>query len=169
MPEIDRIDRDPSAGALRVVDYKLAGNSARYQQLLKKEAMGETSFQMPLYLLAAAGTLGGGEAPSPSALTACYWLLRKGGLLEKEFGSTKREDFTGFFATDPKERAELGRDNFLNRLCSKVRAIKEGDFQITPRECGFCDFSRVCRYVEVNLRYPAAEGEPPAEPGQETT
>ena len=30
--------------------------------------------------------------------------------------------------------------------------MKSGDFQITPRECEFCDFAAVCRYVEVGLK-----------------
>jgi hypothetical protein len=30
--------------------------------------------------------------------------------------------------------------------------MKTGDFQITPKECEFCDFGSVCRYVEVGLR-----------------
>ena len=33
-----------------------------------------------------------------------------------------------------------------------VRTMKRGDFQITPKECEFCDFGSVCRYVEVGVR-----------------
>ena len=150
--KVDRVDLDLHRGRLRVVDYKLTGNAAKYKQLLKKENMGEISFQMPVYLLAAAESLAGESCVAPEEFTACYWLLSSADLLEKEFGSTKKEDFTGFFATDPGERATLGENNFLNRLAAKVRRMKQGDFQITPRGCGLCDFSGVCRYVDVNLR-----------------
>jgi hypothetical protein len=30
--------------------------------------------------------------------------------------------------------------------------MKGGEFQITPKECEFCRFRSVCRYVEVNMR-----------------
>lgn len=147
----DRVDTDPASGALRVVDYKMAGNSARYAGLLKKENLGETSFQMPVYLLAAARELGESGGATFTRLIGRYWLMRKLNPLEKEFGGGK-EDFTGFLATDPAERQTLGNDNFLNRVCTKVNAIKGGDFQITPRECDFCDFAPVCRYLPVELK-----------------
>ncbi len=148
---IDRVDRGGGDGRLRVVDYKLGGDSGKYRAFLKKEQLGETSFQMPVYLLAAARALAGqGEAPC-DRFTARYWLLRKLDPLDRDFTDGK-EDFTGFFSTDHGERLLLGDDNFINRLCGKVRSMKTGDFQITPKECEFCDFGSVCRYVEGGLR-----------------
>ena len=145
--KIDRMDRAKSGTGVRVVDYKLSGDARKYGELLKKEALGVTSFQMPVYLLAAAG-----ETPTagdlPEQLIARYWLLKKGTWREKDFRAAEKEDFTGFFVTGAAERERLGDDSFLNRLAATVAAIRQGDFQITPRGCGYCEFRSVCRYVE---------------------
>ena len=69
--------------------------------------------------------------------------------MEKLFGDGES---AGFFATDPTVRNTLGEDNFLNRLCAKVQAMKRGEFPVTPRECEQCDFASVCRYMAVGLR-----------------
>jgi ATP-dependent helicase/DNAse subunit B len=146
--KIDRVDISP-AGDVRVVDYKLAGNSQRYRQLMKEENLGEISFQVPVYLLAAAAELERqGHGPF-RRMSARYWLLRKVEPLERPFGG---EESAAFFATDPGARSTLGDGNFLNRLCAKVRAMKQGEFPVTPRECEQCDFDSICRYVAVGLR-----------------
>jgi ATP-dependent helicase/nuclease subunit B len=150
--KIDRVDLDAATGTLRVVDYKMAANAQRYGELLKKEELGETSFQMPVYLLAAADKMNKEFNRDFTGFIGRYWLLRKLAWRDKEFTDNPKEDFSGFFATDPTERLPLGDDNFLNRLCAKVSAMKQGDFQITPRQCEFCDFASVCRYVEVGLK-----------------
>lgn len=150
--KIDRVDVAAATGTLRVVDYKMAANAQRYGELLKKEELGETSFQMPVYLLAAAAAMAKEFNRDFTGFIARYWLLRKLACRDKEFTGNPKEDFSGFFATDPAERLALGNDNFLNRLCAKVGAMKHGDFQITPRQCEFCDFASVCRYVEVGLK-----------------
>jgi ATP-dependent helicase/nuclease subunit B len=150
--KIDRMDVDRAAGAVRIVDYKMASNRQKYAELLKKDRMGDTSFQMPVYLLAASEAMKREFGISCQRMFARYWLLRKVINLDKELGGSGKEDFTGFFATGVEERRILGEDNFLNRLCAKVENMKSGDFQITPRECEFCDFAAVCRYVEVGLK-----------------
>ncbi|GFE56542.1 PD-(D/E)XK nuclease family protein [Geobacter sp. AOG1] len=146
--KIDRVDISP-AGDVRVVDYKLAGNSQRYRQLMKEENLGEISFQVPVYLLAAATELERQGHGPIRRMSARYWLLRKVEPLERPFGG---EESAAFFATDPATRSTLGDGNFLNRLCAKVRAMKQGEFSVTPRECEQCDFPSVCRYVAVGLR-----------------
>ncbi len=150
--KVDRMDLDLAAGALRIVDYKMASNKQKYASLLKKETMGETSFQMPVYLLAASAAMKRELGVDCSHMFARYWLLRKVIVLDKDLSGNAKEDFTGFFATAAEQRHILGNDNFLNRLCEKVESMKSGDFQITPRECEFCDFAAVCRYVEVGLK-----------------
>ncbi|HEY6873786.1 MAG TPA: PD-(D/E)XK nuclease family protein [Geobacteraceae bacterium] len=149
--KIDRVDVATADGRLRVVDYKMGGDSGKYGALLKKENLGETSFQMPVYLLAAAREMGKASGAPPTRFTARYWLLRKLDRVDRDFSGGK-EDFTGFFAADHETRRLMGEDNFLNRLCGKVRGMKRGDFQITPKECGFCQFGGVCRYVAVAVR-----------------
>jgi ATP-dependent helicase/DNAse subunit B len=150
--KIDRMDVDRAAGAVRIVDYKMASSRQKYSNLLKKDRMGETSFQMPVYLLAASEAMKREFGISCQRMFARYWLLRKVIPLDKDLGGSGKEDFTGFFSTGMEERRNLGDDNFLNRLCAKVENMKSGDFQITPRECEFCDFAAVCRYVEVGLK-----------------
>ncbi|MBI1921170.1 MAG: PD-(D/E)XK nuclease family protein [Geobacter sp.] len=146
--KIDRVDVALGDGALRVVDYKLGGNEQRYRELLKPDNMGRVSFQLPVYLLAAMERFdpqGGWQQAS-----ARYWLLRRGTPLDREFlGDRELRDF---LSDDPEVRREAGDDNFLNRVCATVEAMKRGDFQVTPRECEFCGFSAICRYVEVELR-----------------
>jgi ATP-dependent helicase/DNAse subunit B len=150
--KIDRMDVDRAAGAVRIVDYKMASNKQKYLDLLKKDRMGETSFQVPVYLLAASEAMKLEFGISCQRMFARYWLLRKVLPLDKDMSGSGKEDFSGFFATCMEERRNLGADNFLNRLCATVESMKSGDFQITPRECEFCDFAAVCRYVEVGLK-----------------
>jgi ATP-dependent helicase/DNAse subunit B len=150
--KIDRIDTAPEAGTFRVVDYKLAGNTQKYRNLLKPENMGELSFQMPVYLLAAAQALTGEGGAAFSHFIAHYWLLRKLEPLAREFDINDTDESGGLFETDLEKRKTIGDANFYNRLCAKVRAMKEGDFQITPRECEFCDFPSVCRFIPVTLQ-----------------
>jgi hypothetical protein len=161
---IDRVDIDVDSRQVRIVDYKLAGDKPRYQQLLKKESLGETSFQVPVYLLAAVRDFFGDGAPPE--LAARFWLLRKAEPLDKEYTDGPKETYSGFFETDPEQRDLRGNDNFLNRLFLKVKEMKNGNFAITPHECGVCDFSTVCRYVPVILREDAG-GEPALRPDQE--
>jgi len=146
--KIDRADVDGS-GRLRVVDYKMAGDLRKYREMLKKENLGVTSFQMPVYLLAACQELERTGGVSIDRYSALYWLLARLEPLELDFSAAKGDDYSGFFSTDSEERKNLGSGNFLNRLCAMVRAMKGGDFRISPKECGFCRFRSVCRYVEI--------------------
>jgi ATP-dependent helicase/DNAse subunit B len=147
--KIDRTDVD-GRGRLRVVDYKLAGDLRKYREMLKKENLGVTSFQMPVYLLAAGRELERTRGGSIDRYSALYWLLARLEPLEVEFSEAKGDDFRGFFSADPEERQDLGSGNFLNRLCGMVRAMKGGDFRISPKDCGFCRLRSVCRYVEMH-------------------
>lgn len=145
---IDRVDIDQGGGSLRIVDYKLGGDENRFRELLKTENWGRTSFQMPVYLLAAMerfGVQGGWQQAA-----ARYWLLRKGKTVNREL--TADNGLEKLFSSDPRVRQAAGEDNLLNRLCGTVDGIKSGDFQVTPRECDFCEFRSICRYVEVELR-----------------
>lgn len=69
-----------------------------------------------------------------------------------DFTPAKSGDYTGFFAIDPEERRKLDNVNFLNRLCAPVHSMKGEVFHISPKECEFCHFRSVCRYVEVDMK-----------------
>jgi ATP-dependent helicase/DNAse subunit B len=158
--KLDRLDLDIAEGNLRVVDYKLSGDKGNYQKLLREEAMGETSFQMPVYLLAAVREMEERTGRRFRHGHAFYWLLRKLLPLDQEFDLTPSGPDAGFFATAPDRRLELGEANFLNRLCAKVKRMKDGDFQITPTDgCGHCEFGAVCRHVAGGLKTVTDAGE----------
>jgi ATP-dependent helicase/DNAse subunit B len=147
--KIDRVDADAASGRLRVVDYKLGGNGQKYREFLKQDAMGETSFQMPVYLLAAARELEREHGLSCNSFSALFWLLRRLDPVGRDYVATG--DGVDFFAVDPGSRARAGDGNFLNRLCAKVQAMREGDFRISPQNCDYCDFTGVCRHVKGGL------------------
>jgi ATP-dependent helicase/DNAse subunit B len=133
---IDRVDVDHEHQALRVVDYKLGSDSNRYTRHLQQETMGVTSFQMPIYLLAAAKACKEADISFYSSLIARYLLLKKGEHKEKDLASGEYADFL--------------EEAFLCRLSSTAATIRSGDYQITPTDdCHTCDYDAVCRFTGV--------------------
>jgi hypothetical protein len=128
---IDRVDAGPDR--LLVIDYKNARDGDRHAPLLEPEAYGVTSFQVPLYLLAAARELPGRH------VAATYQLLRAAERLEPVEG-----------APDEPALAEA--------VAGAVRAIRSGALPIVSRDCQGCPFGAVCRFEGVAER--AAEGPP---------
>ncbi|HVI93802.1 MAG TPA: PD-(D/E)XK nuclease family protein, partial [Anaeromyxobacter sp.] len=131
-----RIDRvDASGDRLRVIDYKNARQANGYAALLDPEALGETSFQVPAYLLAASRAL-----PGRTRLEATYALLRKAARVEP-------------LAVDPGDpllaatahAAADGPRTFAAGVVSAVQRIRAGEFPIAPRACEGCAFGAVCR------------------------
>lgn len=130
---IDRVDASPSR--LLVIDYKNARRGDRYEDLLDPEAFGVTSFQAPLYLLAAARELPG-RAPA-----ATFQLLKGDGRLEP-------------FEGQPDEAA-LGA-----AVAAAVGAIRSGVLPIRSRDCEGCPFGALCRFQGVAQVSEDAEGAP---------
>ena len=104
-------------------------------RLLSGEALGETSFQVPAYLLAASRAL-----PGRTRLEATYALLRKAARVEP-------------LAVDPGDpllapsahAAADGPRTFAAGVVSAVQRIRAGEFPIAPRACEGCAFGAVCR------------------------
>lgn len=150
--QVDRIDWGPAEGRLRCVDYKRSADSKAYKARLEPEALGERSFQMPIYLLAAEALLRAEPDRFPGATLAgreaAYHLLRRTPDLQRRV-----LDDDGYFALDAETReARLaaGAPNFANQLAARVRRWLEGPYEITPEPdegCGFCPFGGVCRVV----------------------
>jgi ATP-dependent helicase/DNAse subunit B len=116
---IDRVDAAP--GRLLVIDYKSGGDASRHRKLLAPEAFGVTSFQVPLYLLAAGRAL-------PDRVPAATYLL---------LGSAERvEPVTG-----RPDQAALAR-----AVIGAVRRARGGDLPIASRDCKRCEFGAVCRF-----------------------
>ncbi len=132
---IDRVDAAP--GRLLVIDYKSGNDAGRHQKLLAPEAFGVTSFQVPLYLLAAERALPG-RMPA-----ATYLLLRSAEQLEPVVGR-------------PDEPA-LARS-----VVEAVRRVRRGTLPIASRDCQRCEFGAVCRFEgeAALLGDPDGEGTP---------
>jgi hypothetical protein len=128
-----RIDRvDASAGRLVVVDYKSSGDVRRHQAQLDPGALGVTSFQPPVYLLAAARDL-----PGRARHAATYLLLR-------------RPDRLAPVEIDPRDpRAGAGGGGpgrpLAGAVVEMVGRIRAGRFPVVPSECRGCPFGAVCR------------------------
>jgi hypothetical protein len=128
---IDRVDASP--GQLLVIDYKSSGDVRRHEAQLAPEALGVTSFQPPVYLLAAAR-----ELPGRSSHAATYLLLRRPERLEP-------------IALDPADlRAGAGEGDpgrpFAAAVAGVVGRIRSGDFPVVSADCRGCPFGAVCRF-----------------------
>lgn len=116
---IDRVDAGP--GRLLVIDYKSGSDAGRHRKLLAPEAFGVTSFQVPLYLLAAERALPG-RAPA-----ATYLLLRSAEQLTAIEG---RPDEPGL----------------ARAVVEAVRRVRGGALPIASRDCEGCEYGAVCRF-----------------------
>ncbi len=144
---VDRIDAGP--GRLLVIDYKNARSGSAYAGELEPEALGETSFQVPAYLMAAARAL-----PGRPRLEATYALLRKAARLPP----------LALAADDPLLAADAGPAPvpgpgrpFAAAVVETVRRIRAGVFPIASRSCDGCGYGAVCRFQGTAAL--AAEGE----------
>lgn len=117
-----RIDRvDAAADRLLVIDYKSGADAARHRKLLDPAAFGVTSFQVPLYLLAAERDLPG------RSTAATYLLLRSAERLKPVAG--------------PPDQPALAR-----AVVEAVRRVRGGALPIASRDCARCEFGAVCRF-----------------------
>jgi ATP-dependent helicase/DNAse subunit B len=139
---IDRVDAAP--GRLLVIDYKnsRSGRSG-HADLLDREAFGETSFQIPVYLLAALR-----ELPGRTRAGATYALLRSAerlAPLELDPGEPALAAEAPPCALEA-AGGEAGRRPFAAAVVETVRRIRRGEFPIASRSCDRCSFGAVCRF-----------------------
>ena len=135
---IDRVDADGQR--LLVIDYKNSRSSELARKRLSDQELGTSSFQAPLYLLAAAQ-----ELPGRSELSATYSLLRSG---ERVAPWTVAAG-DPFLALEAKRRAEIragGGRNLADGVVAAVSAIRSGALPVAPRDCTGCPFGAVCRF-----------------------
>ena len=133
---IDRVDAGPSR--LLVIDYKSSRGSGLADRL-DPETFGETSFQIPTYLVAAARDL-----PGRARLDATYAVLR----------TAERLEAVELDAADPvlAPRAAAGgaaageRPSFAASVVTAVGAIRRGALPVASRTCAYCPFGAVCRF-----------------------
>jgi PD-(D/E)XK nuclease superfamily len=129
---IDRVDAAP--GRLLVIDYKNSADRTRHRKLLDPETFGVTSFQVPIYLLAAERAL------PDHAPAATYLLLRSAERVEPVEGRP--------------DEAALAR-----AVVTAVRRAREGQLPIASRDCKRCGFGAVCRFEGVAMLEADADGE----------
>jgi ATP-dependent helicase/DNAse subunit B len=122
---IDRVDASP--GRLRVVDYKSGRSDGGGEEaLLDPATWGDTSFQVPVYLLAAARAF-----PGRGELEARYAFLRTADVKERTYAS-------------PAGALE-GADLFAGKVVALVGRIRGGEFPQAPGGCERCPWPAVCR------------------------
>ena len=136
-----RLDRvDASADRLVLLDYKDARAGSAYRAKLEREALGETNFQVPAYLMAAARAL-----PGRGQLEASYLLLRSA----ERLPPFACDAVDPLFAAGEEERAAArasGARPFGDAVLAAVRRIRGGDLPIASRDCGGCGLGAVCRF-----------------------
>ncbi|HEV8324531.1 MAG TPA: PD-(D/E)XK nuclease family protein [Myxococcota bacterium] len=166
---IDRVDRggaavpggaaaglpgEPSSGPVGVVDYK-SGPLPPLRKLVEPDALGETEFQLPVYLAVVARDL----APGATDLHAVYLSLRDRGATKDLAGQLAPAQRAALVALDPAARAALrtasgaarAPANLADAVWRLVERVRAGDFAVRPRDCTFCDYARACR-VQVHAR-----------------
>lgn len=135
-----RIDRvDASRDRLVLIDYKDSRAKGDWKKKLEREALGETNFQVPAYLMAAARAL-----PGRGALEATYLLLRSAERVEP----FRADVGDPLFAVEETARAlarDAGEAPFADAVASAVRRIRVGELPIVSRDCTGCAFGAVCR------------------------
>jgi ATP-dependent helicase/DNAse subunit B len=140
---IDRVDAGPSR--LLVLDYKNSKGNGLADRL-DPEAFGETSFQIPTYLLAAARDL-----PGRPRLDATYAVLRSAERLAPvELDGTALPHL----AAAGEGGGQGASRSFATAVVDAVATIRRGRLPIASRRCAYCSYGAVCRFEGV-----AAQGE----------
>ena len=144
--KVDRVDIGPDR--VRVIDYKNSGNEQFYRDLLKEEKMGVQSFQIPVYLAALKEFMS--EQNKINLMEGTFYLFRKPKRMKPYVvGSSDH-----FFEKDLRERMKLreqGRVNLFNQISGIVEGAKSGDYSICPKDCNFCEYDHICRFVSVDI------------------
>lgn len=166
MGKIDRIDVNKKEKAVRIIDYKLSSSASKYRDLIKRQNMGVTSFQVPIYMILAreyvrsAGLLeevyrvcGGYRLIRSVKPNEAYIVTDGGGGNRK----TEQVDDGVFLAPVEEVPQDKAGDTFESVLMKMIERIESGFFPVDPVNCDFCDFPGLCRYMAAPL--PALRGE----------
>ncbi len=133
---VDQVDMSPDQS--RVIDYKLSGDKNKYTRLLRADALGKSSFQAPVYQLAAAHAF---NKPAQ----AMYYLLRS---LDRLGPTPLTSDdlFEADLVKRQKARDE-GSNIFFNQVEDTWGRLTGGDFPPAPEtgDCDYCPYRFSCR------------------------
>jgi hypothetical protein len=138
---VDRVDASPDR--LVVIDYKDGRSAAALEEKLDREAVGETSFQLPIYLLAAARAL-----PGRARLEATFLLLRSAERLEP-FAAAPGDPLLALDAPSRAAARLAGVRPLADAVQGAVQAVRRGELPIASRDCGGCPFGALCRAQEL--------------------
>ncbi|KPJ60994.1 MAG: hypothetical protein AMJ42_01265 [Deltaproteobacteria bacterium DG_8] len=145
--KVDRVD--VGTDKIRVIDYKNSSSEGFYRDLLKREKMGVINFQLPVYLAAVKEYMTE-QKKKIDLMEGTFYLFRKSRRIKPYV--VKSADF--FFERDLKKRMKLkeqGRLNLFNQISEIVERAKSGDYSICPKECTFCDYAHICRFISVDI------------------
>jgi ATP-dependent helicase/DNAse subunit B len=145
--KVDRVDIGPDK--VRIIDYKNSSSEQFYGDMLKEENMGVLNFQLPIYLAALKEYMAE-KKKEITLLEGTFYLFRK----SKRMKSYAVKSTNPYFEEDVKRRMELkvqGRMNLFNQISEIVEGVKSGNYFICPKDCTFCEYTHICRYVSVDI------------------
>jgi len=145
--KIDRVD--VGSDKVRVIDYKNSSSESFYRDLLKGEKMGVVNFQLPIYLAAVKEYMSR-QKKKIDLMEATFYLFRK----PKRIKPYVVKSSDPFFERGLKQRMKLkeqGRMNLFNHVSEIVQEAKSGDYSICPKECTFCEYTHICRFISVDV------------------
>ncbi|MDH5677231.1 MAG: exodeoxyribonuclease V subunit gamma [Nitrospinota bacterium] len=150
---IDRLDVNQKDAAIRIVDYKLGANAGKYKEMLKPANMGKRSFQPPIYaLLGRKWALENGLMKDIKNVAASYRLLSVvepgDAYVTAGFGGGKnRTEFMDGKFLGAGDGAESTEGTFENLATGMMGRLENGNFQVDPLDCDYCNFPGLCRYI----------------------
>jgi hypothetical protein len=130
---------DASGERLVVLDYKDSRAKGEWTKKLDPTTFGETNFQLPAYLLAAARAL-----PGRSRLAASYLLLRSAERLAP-YEAEPDEPVLALERGALEAARASGLRTFADGVLAAVGRIREGQLPAVSRDCTGCAFGAVCR------------------------
>ncbi len=138
---LDRLDR--CGNGLVVTDYKHTDDAARLRNAVNQKLLGESAFQIPIYLAAALREYGDGE------VELCLGRVIS---TRRPSHAPRQVQFSSndpYLESDPRVRSRLPDDeaNIFNEVARIWQAMASGCFAPRPEggACSYCDFFDPCR------------------------
>ncbi len=156
---IDRIDINKGQNAVRMIDYKLSSNDQKYKKMLKRENLGVSSFQAPLYMLLAKDYI-----ERETIIEKVEQVQGGYRLFKNKNGGAKQAYILCGEGLKPgrnKDSFWAGTDDdyhqFKTATVNVIEKIEGGLYPVTPLNCDFCDFAGLCRYRAIPSAQMAGE------------
>ncbi len=146
---IDRIDINRETKSVRVVDYKSGKSPGKYKKMIKRQSMGDFSFQPPIYTILAKDYVKREKLlDEVTHAYGGYRLIRANRQSEAyiitDSGKDAQQPVDDGVFLDPASDAET---SFVNIAAGVINKIESGVFPVAPKDCDYCDFAGLCRYI----------------------